>query len=101
MGTSSYLCVGQPKAMELSFGSTAHGAGRHMSRRAATRKYWGKTVQKELGNRGIMVKAKRHKVIAEEAPGAYKPIDQVVQVSHDLGIVKKVARFTPIGVTKG
>ena len=101
MGTASYLCVGQPNAMELSFGSTAHGAGRHMSRKAATRKFWGETVQKNLATRGILVKAARSKIIAEEAPGAYKPIDQVVQVSHDLGIVKKAVKLVPIGVTKG
>ncbi len=101
MGTASYLCVGQPKAMELSFGSTAHGAGRHLSRSAAIKNYWGKTVQKELAQRGILVKAATDKVIAEEAPGAYKPIDEVVQVSHDLGIVKKVVKLVPIGVTKG
>ncbi|MBD3188244.1 RNA-splicing ligase RtcB [Candidatus Bathyarchaeota archaeon] len=101
MGTASYLCVGQPKAMELTFGSTAHGAGRHMSRRAATRNYWGKKVQETLEKQGIYVKAQRDKIIAEEAPGAYKPIDQVVQVSHDLGIIKKVVKLLPIGVTKG
>ncbi|MFX0099730.1 MAG: RtcB family protein [Candidatus Hodarchaeota archaeon] len=101
MGTASYLCVGQPKAMALSFGSTAHGAGRQLSRKAATRRYWGKTVQEELAKQGITVKAQRDKIIAEEAPGAYKPIDQVVQVSHDLGIVKKVVKLIPIGVTKG
>ncbi|MHA1680051.1 MAG: RtcB family protein [Promethearchaeota archaeon] len=101
MGTASYLCLGQEKAMDLSFGSTAHGAGRHMSRKAATKNFWGKDIQKELAQRGIIVKAKRDQVIAEEAPGAYKPIDQVVQVSHDLGIIKKVVKLTPIGVTKG
>lgn len=101
MGTASYLCVGQQKAMELSFGSTAHGAGRQLSRKAATQRYWGKTIQKELAKRGITVKAQRDKIIAEEAPGAYKPIDEVVQVTHDLGIVKKVVRLIPIGVTKG
>ena len=56
---------------------------------------------KELAKQGITVKAQRDKIIAEEAPGAYKPIDQVVQVSHDLGIVKKVVKLIPIGVTKG
>lgn len=101
MGTASYLCVGQPRAMDLSFGSTAHGAGRHLSRHEAIKNYWGKTIQKQLEDRGIIVRAATDKVIAEEAPGAYKPIDQVVQVSHDLGIVKKVVKLTPIGVTKG
>ena len=58
-------------------------------------------IRKELNSRGILVKADSIKVIAEEAPGAYKDIDQVVQVSHDLGIVEKVLRLAPIGVVKG
>ncbi|MGB5910008.1 MAG: RtcB family protein [Promethearchaeia archaeon] len=101
MGSASYLCVGRPKAMELSFGSTAHGSGRLMSRSKATKKYWGARVKDDLSNRGILVKAASMKIIAEEAPGAYKDIDQVVQVSHDLGIVEKVVRLVPIGVVKG
>jgi tRNA-splicing ligase RtcB (3'-phosphate/5'-hydroxy nucleic acid ligase) len=101
MGTSSYLCVGQPNAMKLSFASTAHGSGREMSRSKAKRKFWGKTIKEELNKKGISIRAASLKVIAEEAPLAYKDIDQVVGVSHDLGIVKKVARLVPIGVTKG
>lgn len=101
MGTASYLCVGQEKAMDLSFGSTAHGGGREMSRSKAKRKFYGKNIQQELNKMGIAVKAASLKVLAEEAPLAYKNIDQVVNVSHELGIVKKVARLVPIGVTKG
>ncbi|MHA1727259.1 MAG: RtcB family protein [Promethearchaeota archaeon] len=101
MGTASYLCAGQPKAMELSFGSTAHGAGRVMSRSKARKLYWGGDVKKELNKRGISIKAASNKVIAEEAPGAYKDIDQVVQVSHELGIIEKIVRLVPMGVTKG
>ncbi|MHA1149286.1 MAG: RtcB family protein [Promethearchaeota archaeon] len=101
MGSASYLCVGKPRAMDLSFGSTAHGSGRMMSRASATKKYWGTKVKKELSEKGILVKAASMKVIAEEAPGAYKDIDQVVNVSHDLDIVEKVVRLVPIGVVKG
>jgi len=101
MGSASYLCVGKQKAMDLSFGSTAHGAGRLMSRRGADRKYPARVVQNNLANKGILLKAASMRVIAEEAPGAYKDVDQVVQVSHDLGIVEKIVRFTPIGVVKG
>ncbi len=101
MGTSSYLCVGQEPAMDLSFASTAHGGGREMSRSQAKKKFWGKTIKQELNQRGIAIKAASLKVLAEEAPLAYKNIDQVVNVSHDLGIIKKVARLVPIGVTKG
>ncbi|MHA2287669.1 MAG: RtcB family protein, partial [Promethearchaeota archaeon] len=101
MGSASYLCVGRPKAMDLSFGSTAHGSGRMMSRSKATKQYWGMKIKEDLKNRGIVIKAASPKIIAEEAPGAYKDIDQVVQVSHDLGIVEKVVRLVPIGVVKG
>lgn len=101
MGSASYLCVGKPKAMELSFGSTAHGSGRMMSRSKAKRKYWGKQIKEELSKKGILVKAASIQVIAEEAPGAYKDIDEVVNVSHELEIVEKVVRLVPIGVVKG
>jgi len=101
MGSASYLCVGKKKAMDLSFGSTAHGSGRVMSRSKATKEYWGERVKDNLSKQGIIIRAASMKVIAEEAPGAYKDIDQVVQVSHDLGIVEKVVRLVPIGVVKG
>jgi tRNA-splicing ligase RtcB len=101
MGSASYLCVGKQKAMDLSFGSTAHGSGRVMSRSKAKKKYWGKQVRQDLGKRGILVKAASMQVIAEEAPGAYKDIDQVVNVSHNLGIIEKVVRLVPVGVVKG
>jgi len=101
MGSASYLCVGRPKAMELSFGSTAHGAGRVMSRSKAIKRYWGTKVKEDLGKKGILVKSASMKVLAEESPGAYKDIDQVVQVSHDLGIVEKIVRLVPVGVVKG
>ena len=101
MGSASYLCVGRPKAMDLSFGSTAHGSGRVMSRSKATKRYWGTKVKEDLRNKGILVKSASMKVLAEESPGAYKDIDQVVQVSHDLGIVEKIVRLVPIGVVKG
>ena len=101
MGSASYLCVGKKNAMDLSFGSTAHGSGRVMSRAKATKKYWGEHVKDSLSQQGIMIRAASMKVIAEEAPGAYKDIDQVVQVSHDLEIVEKIVRLVPVGVVKG
>jgi tRNA-splicing ligase RtcB len=101
MGSASYLCVGKPRAMDLSFGSTAHGSGRVMSRSKAIKQYWGNKIKEDLGKKGILVKSASMKVLAEESPGAYKDIDQVVQVSHDLGIVEKVVRLTPVGVVKG
>jgi tRNA-splicing ligase RtcB len=101
MGTASYLLVGSSKAMNLSFGSTAHGAGRMLSRSAAKRQFWGGDVAKNLKARGILVRAASMKVLAEEADPAYKDIDAVAKVSHDVGIATLVARFIPKGVTKG
>ena len=101
MGTASYVLLGQPKAMEISFGSTAHGAGRLLSRRAATRRFRGSEVQRRLAERGILVRSASMKGIAEEAPEAYKDIDRVVEVSHRVGIATLVARLVPIGVVKG
>ncbi len=101
MGTASYLLKGTERAMDLSFGSTAHGAGRSLSRHAALKKFWGETVQKELAAQGTYVKAASKRVLSEEAPGAYKDIHSVAKVSHDLGIATLVVRLKPIGVTKG
>jgi tRNA-splicing ligase RtcB len=101
MGTASYLLVGASKAMSLSFGSTAHGAGRRLSRSAAKRQFWGGDVANALKARGILVRAASMKVLAEEADPAYKDIDVVAKVSHDVGIATLVARFVPKGVTKG
>ena len=101
MGTSSWVMVGTPRAMEVSFGSTAHGAGRFMSRTAATKKFWGADVKKRLEQRGILIRAQSMVVIAEESPESYKNVDAVVEVSHQVGIAMIVARLVPIGVTKG
>lgn len=101
MGTASYLLVGTKKGEEISFSSTAHGAGREMSRHAASRKYTREGVQKDLASKNIFLKSASWKGIVQEAPGAYKDIEEVVNVSHNLGIGSKVARFMPIGVING
>ncbi|MEM1981929.1 MAG: RtcB family protein, partial [Candidatus Hadarchaeales archaeon] len=101
MGTASYLLVGTERAMEESFGSTAHGAGRHLSRAAALRQFRGDEIRNELGERGIYVKAAKLSVIAEEAPQAYKNVDKVVEITHRAGLSLKVARLIPVGVAKG
>ncbi len=101
MGTSSWVLVGTPKAMDVSFGSTAHGAGRMMSRSAAKRRFWGGDVKKALGQRGIVARAASNVVLAEEADPAYKDVDRVVEVSDKIGITAKVARLVPIAVVKG
>ena len=101
MGTASYLLVGTEKGMEVTFGSTAHGAGRTMSRHAALKQWRGEALKKELETKNIFIKSASWKGIAEEAPGAYKDIEEVVDVSHKADIGKKVARLKPIGVVKG
>ena len=101
MGTASWVLIGTPKSMQLSFGTTAHGAGRSMSRAAARRRNPARTVQELLSKRGIMIRAENIGTVSEEAPEAYKNVDAVAEVSHQLGIATKVARLTPIGVTKG
>lgn len=101
MGTASYLLVGGPRSLDLSWGSTAHGAGRFLSREAAIRKYWGSDVKRDLEGKGIQLRAANIRVIAEEAPGAYKDVDRVAAVSNMLGIATLVARMVPLGVTKG
>jgi tRNA-splicing ligase RtcB len=101
MGTASYILVGNPKSMQLTFGSTAHGAGRFMSRTRAKKQFFGKEVQSRLAGEGIIVKSSKAVVIAEEAPGAYKDVDEVVRVSDAVGIATKAVRLRPIGVIKG
>ncbi len=101
MGTSSYVLVGTEKAMLESFGSTAHGAGRLMSRKKANENWKGQELRKDLEKEKIYVKAASWKGVSEEAPGAYKDVDEVVKVSDKAGIGKLVAQLKPIGVTKG
>ncbi|MBN2458893.1 RtcB family protein [Candidatus Woesearchaeota archaeon] len=101
MGTASYLLVGTEKALEESFGSTAHGAGRVMSRTEAIRSFRGEQVRKELEEHKIYLKAGSLKGVSEEAPAVYKDIDEVVKVSHEAGIGNLVAKLRPIGVIKG
>jgi tRNA-splicing ligase RtcB len=101
MGTASYLLVGTPEAEALSFGSTAHGAGRVMSRHEALRRFRGERIREELAGRGIELKATSWKGVAEEASEAYKDVDEVVRVSQAAGLGRIVARVVPIGVMKG
>jgi tRNA-splicing ligase RtcB (3'-phosphate/5'-hydroxy nucleic acid ligase) len=101
MGTSSWILAGSQKAMDLTFGSTAHGAGRMMSRSAAKRQYWGGDIKTALEKRGIVVRAASASVLAEEADLAYKNVDMVADVSDKVGIATKVARLVPLAVVKG
>jgi tRNA-splicing ligase RtcB len=101
MGTASYILVGTKEAEELSFSSTAHGAGRVMSRNEALRRFRGEQIRDELAKKGVELKASSWKGVAEEASAAYKDVDEVVRVSHETGLGKLVARVVPIGVMKG
>ena len=101
MGTASWVLLGNRKSFDLSFGSTAHGAGRTMSRSAAKRTHTVEGVRKSLESKGIYIKSLTKDGLVEETPDAYKDVDAVVDVSHSLGIATKVARLIPLGVIKG
>jgi len=101
MGRNSYLLVGTKKAEEETFGSTCHGAGRLKSRTAAAKSINLNTLLKELESKGIIVKASGRGTIVEEAPQAYKDVNEVVDVVHNAGISKRVCRMRPLGVIKG
>ena len=101
MGAGSYVLCGGAESMDVSFGSTAHGAGRIMSRTQAKNEFWGGDVQEELRTQEVYVKAQSGATIAEEAPGVYKSVDEVVRVSDELGIGDKVVRVAPICNIKG
>jgi tRNA-splicing ligase RtcB len=101
MGRYSYISVGTNKAMEETFGSSCHGAGRIQSRHKAIKSAKGRNIVKELNERGITIQAKGMKTIAEEMPEAYKDVSDVVNVMHSAGISFKVAKIKPFGVIKG
>jgi len=101
MGTCSFLLVGTKLAMEETFGSTCHGAGRIKSRSEAIRTIDFSELMRSLEKKGIVVRATGKKTIVEEAPSAYKDVEEVVRVVHKAGISKKVARMRPLGVVKG
>lgn len=101
MGTNSYVLVGTQKALDETWGSTCHGAGRTMSRTEALRRVSGGELKQRLAKEGIIVQAREYKTLAEEAPEAYKDVNMVVEVCHQAGISKKVVRMSPVGVIKG
>jgi tRNA-splicing ligase RtcB len=101
MGTASYVLVGTKEAEELSFASTAHGAGRVASRSAAWKTLTAEGVEKSLNDKGITVEAGSRKGLVEEAPEVYKDIDEVVRVSDQAKLAKLVVKLKPIGVVKG
>jgi tRNA-splicing ligase RtcB len=101
MGTASYVLIGTKGAMEETFGSTCHGAGRVISRAKAKKMVRGAALRDQLNSRGILICSGSMSGLAEEAPAAYKDVSQVVDVVHKLGIGRKIARLEPIAVIKG
>ncbi len=101
MGRASFVLVGTDRAMEETFGSTCHGAGRVLSRHQAIKKAKGRAIWREMEDRGIVVRSAGRETLAEEMPEAYKDIANVVDVIHRAGISRKVARLRPMGVIKG
>jgi tRNA-splicing ligase RtcB (3'-phosphate/5'-hydroxy nucleic acid ligase) len=101
MGTASWILVGAPGAMQQTFGSVCHGAGRLMSRTAAKKGRNAQEVQKQLLDQGIFVRSETRDGILEEIPEAYKDVDEVIEVVDRAGLAHKVARLRPMGVIKG
>ena len=101
METGSYLLVGTEKGMHETFGSTAHGSGRTMSRTRARQLWRGDQLQRDMEKRGIYVRTTSFAGLAEEAGGAYKDIDEVIDACHKAGISKKILKLVPVGNVKG
>jgi tRNA-splicing ligase RtcB len=101
MGTSSFVLHGTQVAMDKTFGSTCHGAGRIMSRTQAKKSLSGREIVANLLKEGIIVRSHSENAIADEAPEVYKPSDEVVNVVHEVGISRLVARLSPLGGIKG
>ena len=101
MGTASYVLAGLPTSMDRSFGSSCHGAGRRLSRHAAVRTFRYDEVTRALAGRGILVRSASKEGVTEEAPGAYKDVEEVVRVAEGAGLTRRVARLVPLGVVKG
>jgi tRNA-splicing ligase RtcB len=101
MGTSSFVLAGEPGALDRSFGTTCHGAGRRLSRTAARKEIGGAEVRRHLEQRGIVVRCPSNKGLAEEAPFAYKEVEVVVDVVDRAGLARRVAQLEPLGVVKG
>jgi tRNA-splicing ligase RtcB len=101
MGTASFVLAGRERSLELSFGTTCHGAGRRMSRTAVRKQIVGEELRRRLEAQGVTVRALSARGLAEEAPEAYKDVERVVDIVHAAGLAEKVARLKPIGVIKG
>ncbi len=101
MGTSSYILVGTEEGMDAAFGSACHGAGRAMSRTQAKKQWHGREVIRSLASQGILIRGHSYAGIAEEAPGSYKDVSEVVDAAHQANLARKVARVRPLACVKG
>lgn len=101
MGTSSYVLAGTEAGMTAAFGSACHGAGRAMSRTQAKKQWQGRDVVRQLEAKGIIVRGHSYSGIAEEAPGSYKDVSEVVDAAHSAGLARKVVRLRPLACVKG
>ncbi len=101
MGTASYVLAGTHRAMDETFGSTCHGAGRLLSRKAAKKSAKGRSIEKELAEKGVITRWSGKSTLAEEMPEAYKDVTEVVSAVEGSGISKIVAKLRPLAVIKG
>ena len=101
MGTASYILAGTAESATRAFSSACHGAGRAMSRTQALKQWQGRAVMDDLARRGILIRTRSYRGVAEEAPGAYKDVDRVVEVTHAAGLARKVAKLVPLACVKG
>jgi tRNA-splicing ligase RtcB len=101
MGTASYILAGTLESATRAFSSACHGAGRTMSRTQALKTWQGQTVVADLARRGVLIRSRSYRGVAEEAPGAYKDVDRVVETTHAAGLARKVAKLVPLACIKG
>jgi tRNA-splicing ligase RtcB len=101
MGTESYILIGTSRSEDLAFSSACHGAGRSMSRTQATKRWQGRKLIDELAERGVLIRTRSYRGVAEEAPGAYKDVNAVAQVAEQAGLARRVARLVPLICVKG
>ena len=101
MGTESYILVGTGESEQLAFSSACHGAGRSMSRTQATKLWQGRKLIDELGERGVLIRSRSYRGVAEEAPGAYKDVSAVAEAAERAKLARRVARLVPMVCIKG
>ena len=101
MGTASYILVGTNESELQCYGSSCHGAGRAMSRHQAKKRWHGRNVVKDLAAEGILIRSHSYRGVAEEAPGAYKDVSEVVDAAQEANLSRKVARLEPLACIKG